>query len=79
MARIISFIVLVAILLVMAALFFQVMAGFFVPLFLALKQAKPEGFSGHSRGSGDAQRRPAGAGARRGFEFSSVIEDCFLG
>lgn len=36
MARIISFVVLVAILLVMGALFFQVMAGFFVPLFLAL-------------------------------------------
>jgi len=36
MARIISFIVLVAILLVMGALFFQVMAGFFVPLFLAV-------------------------------------------
>lgn len=36
MARMISFIVLVAILLVMAALFFRVMAGFFVPLFLAV-------------------------------------------
>lgn len=36
MARIVSFIMLVAILLVMGALFFQVMAGFFVPLFLAV-------------------------------------------
>jgi predicted PurR-regulated permease PerM len=36
MARIISFIMLVAILLVMGALFFEVMAGFFVPLFLAV-------------------------------------------
>jgi predicted PurR-regulated permease PerM len=36
MARILSFVVLVAILLVMGALFFQVMAGFFVPLFLAV-------------------------------------------
>ncbi|HEX7377578.1 MAG TPA: AI-2E family transporter [Pirellulales bacterium] len=36
MARVISFVVLVAILLVMGVLFFQVMAGFFVPLFLAL-------------------------------------------
>ena len=36
MARIISFVVLLAILLVIAALFFQVMAGFFVPLFLAV-------------------------------------------
>lgn len=36
MARILSFVVLVAILLVMGVLFFQVMAGFFVPLFLAV-------------------------------------------
>ena len=36
MARILSFVVLGAILLVMGALFFQVMAGFFVPLFLAV-------------------------------------------
>jgi predicted PurR-regulated permease PerM len=36
MARIVSFIVLVAILLVIAALFFQVMANFLLPLFLAL-------------------------------------------
>ncbi|MGH7136304.1 MAG: AI-2E family transporter, partial [Pirellulales bacterium] len=36
MARVLSFVVLVAILLVMGALFFQVMAGFFVPLFLAV-------------------------------------------
>ena len=36
MARIISFVVLLGILLVIAALFFQVMAGFFLPLFLAL-------------------------------------------
>lgn len=36
MARIISFVVLVGILLVIAALFFQVMAGFFLPLFLAV-------------------------------------------
>lgn len=36
MARIISFVVLLGILLVIAALFFQVMAGFFVPLFLAV-------------------------------------------
>ena len=36
MARVVSFIVLLAILLVMAALFFEVMAGFFVPLFLAV-------------------------------------------
>ncbi|HVX13806.1 MAG TPA: AI-2E family transporter [Pirellulales bacterium] len=36
MARILSFIVLVAILLVMGALFFRVMAGFFVPLFLSV-------------------------------------------
>jgi predicted PurR-regulated permease PerM len=36
MARIVSFVMLVAILLVMGALFFEVMAGFFVPLFLAV-------------------------------------------
>ncbi|HEX7446028.1 MAG TPA: AI-2E family transporter [Pirellulales bacterium] len=36
MARIISFVFLLGILLVIAALFFQVMAGFFVPLFLAV-------------------------------------------
>ena len=36
MARIVSLIVLVAILLVMAVLFFQVMADFLLPLFLAL-------------------------------------------
>jgi predicted PurR-regulated permease PerM len=36
MARIVSFIMLVSILLVMGALFFEVMAGFFVPLFLAV-------------------------------------------
>lgn len=36
MARLVSFVVLLAILLVMAALFFEVMAGFFVPLFLAV-------------------------------------------
>ncbi|HET6884410.1 MAG TPA: AI-2E family transporter [Pirellulales bacterium] len=36
MARIISFVLLVAILVVMGALFFEVMAGFFVPLFLAV-------------------------------------------
>ncbi|HVA46996.1 MAG TPA: AI-2E family transporter [Pirellulales bacterium] len=36
MARVVSFIVLVAILLVMGGLFFHVMAGFFVPLFLAV-------------------------------------------
>jgi predicted PurR-regulated permease PerM len=36
MARIVSFIMLVGILLVMGALFFEVMAGFFVPLFLAV-------------------------------------------
>src|SRR5262245_25889324 len=35
MARIVSFLVLVAILLVIAAVFIRVMAGFFVPLFLA--------------------------------------------
>ena len=35
MSRIVSFIVLVAILVVIAAVFFRVMAGFFVPLFLA--------------------------------------------
>ncbi|MCI0358565.1 MAG: AI-2E family transporter [Planctomycetaceae bacterium] len=35
MARIVSFLVLVAILLVIAAVFLRVMAGFFVPLFLA--------------------------------------------
>ena len=36
MARIISFVLLVAILLVIAVLFFQVMAGFLLPMFLAL-------------------------------------------
>jgi predicted PurR-regulated permease PerM len=36
MARIVSFVVLVAILLVIAALFFQVMANFLLPMFLAL-------------------------------------------
>jgi predicted PurR-regulated permease PerM len=36
MARIVSFIMLVAILLVMGVLFFEVMAGFFIPLFLAV-------------------------------------------
>jgi predicted PurR-regulated permease PerM len=36
MARIVSFVMLVAILLVMGALFFEVMAGFFIPLFLAV-------------------------------------------
>src|SRR5262245_57723349 len=35
MARLVSFLVLVAILLVIAAVFIRVMAGFFVPLFLA--------------------------------------------
>ena len=35
MARFVSFLVLVAILVVIAIVFFQVMAGFFVPLFLA--------------------------------------------
>ena len=35
MARIVSFLVLVAILVVIAAVFIRVMAGFFVPLFLA--------------------------------------------
>lgn len=36
MARIVSFVMLVAILLVMGVLFFEVMAGFFIPLFLAV-------------------------------------------
>ncbi len=36
MARIVSFVVLVAILLAIAALFFQVMAGFLLPLFMAV-------------------------------------------
>ena len=36
MARIVSFVVLVAILLVIAALFFQVMAKFLLPMFLAV-------------------------------------------
>src|SRR4029453_12862220 len=35
MARFVSFLVLVAILVVIATVFFRVMAGFFVPLFLA--------------------------------------------
>ena len=36
MGRIVSFVVLVAIILVFAGLFFQVMADFFLPMFLAL-------------------------------------------
>jgi len=35
MARIVSFLVLIAILVILSIIFFQVMAGFFVPLFLA--------------------------------------------
>src|SRR5207244_13594046 len=35
MARIVSFLILVAILVIISIIFFQVMAGFFVPLFLA--------------------------------------------
>src|SRR5947199_7442935 len=35
MARIVSFLVLIAILVIISIIFFQVMAGFFVPLFLA--------------------------------------------
>src|SRR5437868_8495445 len=35
MARIVSFLVLIAILVITSIIFFQVMAGFFVPLFMA--------------------------------------------
>src|SRR4051794_14760006 len=35
MARFVSFLVLIAILVIVSIIFFQVMAGFFVPLFLA--------------------------------------------